>query len=409
MADTAQVISDPHIFHHDAKDAPLIISFVLPDNESKITVVEDKESQKISVLDSTHSLTDEDRLIGSFEASDPPQTLIISTPGLLTQERLSPVPALVFSTPSNEISNDDFWKSLYALWLRRTTAERLPLILSSSLTNQTLSNISFYLTTTGLAYPAPNHSSPNDAITTFWSSPSTAHSTSPPSSTDAIHTHLVLIRSSFWQAAGAPVHLHWLRHPSLLPSLFPPITSFTQSTSPPILTTHPLRPPKPPPGAILYQRHILSLNSTLTLRHLDPSDPSTFRTYATWQNSDRVNAGWRERGDDSHHAKYLDKLLWDRHAMSVIVEWDGEPAGYAEVVWSSEDGCAPFLRGVEAGWGGNPGPWDQGTHYFVGEERFRGRRRCRCFVTHFPQGLKIFCLCDSHCRNGLAQTPLFPA
>ncbi len=382
MADAVQVISDPHVLQHDAQDAPMI-SFILPDGESKISVFEAKELQKISIFSTpSHYSADEHKLIGSFEtSSDPSQALIISTPGLFTQDRVSPIHALIFSAPDNDISNDDFWKSLYALWLRRTTSERLPLVLSSSLSNKTLSNISSYLITTGLAYPASDPSSPNEAITTFWSSSTSAASVSSPSPTEAIHTRFVLIRSSFWQAAGIPTHLHWLRHPSLLPSPyatpFPPIISFTQSTSPPILTTHPLRPPKPPPGAILYRRHILSLDSTLTLRHLDPSDPDIFRKYATWQNSDRVNAGWRERGDDSYHAKYLDKLLWDRHAMSVIVEWDGEPAGYAEVVWSSEDGCAAFLRGVEGGWGGTPGVWDQGTHYLVGEEKFRGRKRCK--------------------------------
>ncbi|KAF8333032.1 acyl-CoA N-acyltransferase [Cantharellus anzutake] len=347
------------------------------------------------------------RLIGLYTpSSDPSHTLITSIPGLFKSERLSPVPAFIFTSPSSEISNENFWKTLYALWIRRTTSERLPVILSPSLTNETLSDLSLFLTTTGLAYPAPDPSPslPNTPIATFWSSSSNPD---PSSTTESIHTRLILIRSSFWQAAGIPPGLHWLRHPALFPSphgtTFPPIVSFTNSMSPPILTTHPLRPPKPPPNAILYRRHIISLNSTLTLRHLNPSDPRTFRTYATWQNSDRVNEGWRERGDDEHHKRYLEKMLNDRHSMSVIVEWDGEMAGYAEVAWSLEDGCAAFLRGVEGGSGETPGVWDQGTHYLVGEEKFRGRRR----FTAVMVSLKHLCFLRDPRTNIVMGEPRF--
>lgn len=118
------------------------------------------------------------------------------------------------------------------------------------------------------------------------------------------------------------------------------------------MTTHPLRPPKPSPGSILYSRFIFSTGQHLTLTHINADDEKHFETYKKWQNSDRVNVGWRERGDDEKHRKYLKDRLNDPHIMGFMVEWDGELAGYGEMSWVKEDGMNAFVGGM--------GDYDQG-------------------------------------------------
>jgi hypothetical protein len=134
-----------------------------------------------------------------------------------------------------------------------------------------------------------------------------------------------------------------------------------------VLTTHPLRPAKPAPGSVVYARFIPSVGELLELTHIDASDKTHFDAYTRWQNSDRVNVGWREKGDAEHHRRYLSESLADPHKMGYLVSWNGEPAGYGECNWNQEDGMAAFVGGC--------GPYDQGTHLLVGEEKFRGRHR----------------------------------
>lgn len=81
---------------------------------------------------------------------------------------------------------------------------------------------------------------------------------------------------------------------------------------------------QPKAGTILYQRYINALSPSssapsekdlanpkstsyplLTLQIIDPSNEVHFKTYCQWQNSDRVNEGWKERGDDEHHRTYV--------------------------------------------------------------------------------------------------------
>lgn len=188
-------------------------------------------------------------------------------------------------------------------------------------------------------------------------------------------TDLVLLdRNAFWQGAGAPTHLHWLQTPFPSNGFFPYILAFTQSTSPPVLATHPLRPPKPAPGSVVYSRYVFSCSQHLELVHIDASNPQRFEAYCRWQNSDRVNHGWREKGPEEKHRKYIEDKNADPHAMGVLVLWDDVPAGYGEMVWSKEDGMAAFVGGL--------GNYDQGTHLLIGEEQFRGKHRfTACMVS----------------------------
>lgn len=175
--------------------------------------------------------------------------------------------------------------------------------------------------------------------------------------------------------AGAPLSLSWLRapepHPTsfgpLASAAFPSVLSFTSKTSPPVLTTHPLRPPKPAPGTVVYSRFIPSVGEFLELTHIDAENPVHFEAYSRWQNSDRVNVGWREKGNEEHHRIYIRESLADPHKMGYVVSWNGQLAGYGEANYNKEDGMAAFVGGCE--------DYDQGTHLLIGEEKFRGRHR----------------------------------
>jgi len=239
---------------------------------------------------------------------------------------------------------DDFWAALYAFWVRQSEKEVIPLILDIPNADEILT----YLTSTGLAFTPP------DSQTRF---------------------ELLLIRASFWQGAGAPVKRHWLQtlvpHPSVSTTPFPFFQSFTRGEH--VLTTHPLRPPKPAPGSVIYSRFIFTVNEHLRFIHIDANNPTHFETYARWQNSDRVNVGWRERGPDEKHRKYLADRLADPHIMGFIVEWNGEPAGYGEMSWVKEDPMGTYVGGL--------GDYDQGTHLLIGEEKFRGRQRFTAVMT----------------------------
>lgn len=71
--------------------------------------------------------------------------------------------------------------------------------------------------------------------------------------------------------------------------------------------------------------------------HIDASNPAHFEAYQRWQNSDRVNQGWKERGPEEKHRAYLADRLADPHIMGFIIEWGGELAGYGEMSWVKED------------------------------------------------------------------------
>lgn len=120
---------------------------------------------------------------------------------------------------------------------------------------------------------------------------------------------------------------------------------------------------------MIYSRYIACLGELLAFTHIDASNPAHFEAYTRWQNSDRVNVGWREKGDDEHHRAYLKDRLADPHIMGFIVSWNGEAAGYGEMSWVKEDPMGTYVGGL--------GDYDQGTHLLVGEEKFRGRQRCK--------------------------------
>ncbi|TPX09117.1 uncharacterized protein E0L32_001620 [Thyridium curvatum] len=247
------------------------------------------------------------------------------------------------------------WASVYALWVHPQVRDRD--LFAVVVNNERLGE---FLRCTGLGVVSPfskkgstTTSIPRD--TTFW-----------------------LHREAFWQGAGQPVSQSWVRcrpETTQFPGFnvtgdFPSQLGFTRKGN--VCTVHPVRPPKPIPGTLLYSRYIVEVGQQLQIHHIDASNPLHFEKYMQWQNSDRVNAGWRERGPPEHHREYLAQQLADPHTMSCVFSWDGELAGYMEIGFVKEDNVACFI-------GSNcniiVGEHDQNTHFLVGEEKFRGGKR----------------------------------
>ncbi|KAK0197491.1 acyl-CoA N-acyltransferase [Armillaria mellea] len=313
--------------------APAEQTFKLPDGSS-VNSVDTERIITVTSNDSVITFAPQERVVR------------VSPYGIVNDDRAVSETVLLISS-TTPVTTRNLWVSVYALWLRRNEEDVVPVVIDEKLSNA--SELQNYFTHTGLGY-VPDASNP---------------------------TTLLLSRAAFWQSAGAPHGLSWLRDPVPspalvpLPSLFPYVQSFTRG--PHVLTTHPLRPPKPAPGAMIYSRYIACLGELLAFTHIDASNPAHFEAYTRWQNSDRVNVGWREKGDDEHHRAYLKDRLADPHIMGFIVSWNGEAAGYGEMSWVKEDPMGTYVGGL--------GDYDQGTHLLVGEEKFRGRQRFTAIMT----------------------------
>jgi hypothetical protein len=50
----------------------------------------------------------------------------------------------------------------------------------------------------------------------------------------------------------------------------------------------------------------------LKFTHIDASNPRHFEAYQRWQDSERVNVGWRKKGPEEEHRAYLADRLADQ-------------------------------------------------------------------------------------------------
>ncbi|PHH77500.1 hypothetical protein CDD82_3481 [Ophiocordyceps australis] len=267
------------------------------------------------------------------------------------------------------------WASVYALWLHPHLRDQD--VIAISVDNQ---RVSEYMRCTGLAVASPF---------------------SPLTGPDAI---CWLQREAFWQGAGAPDSQHWLQSRPEVTSfpgfnqtlgVFPSQLGFTHKGN--VCTVHPVRPCKPKPGSVIYSRFIVDVGQQLTIMHIDASNALHFDAYRRWQNSERVNASWQERGSDEHHRQYLAAQLADAHTMACLFAWDGELAGYTELGWVKEDEAACFFS---SNCNVVVGEHDQNSHLLVGEEHLRGGARYQAVAT----SIKHCCfLRDPRTRQILAE------
>ena len=277
----------------------------------------------------------------------------------------------------------DLWGALNVLHTLCHAQDTIPVVLSPALTNAPA--LEAYLLHSGLA--RKRHTLPGDT-------------------SSAREPELFLLRETFWQGAGtAGFHARgWLRSPA--PAPFPYAPSFTRT--PLVIAAHPLRPPKPAPGAVVYRKFWPAVGQMLALAHVDLGSDGDdevsphLAAFHRWHNSEHVNRGWGERGPMEKHRAYLRALMADPGVLPVMMSWDGELMGYAELVYIKVRGCswssvcpsasdhrpcfgfcyafehhlrpqenhvAPYVPG---------GAWDydRGLHILVGEQKFRGIDRC---------------------------------
>ncbi|KAF7196069.1 Acyltransferase fer5 [Pseudocercospora fuligena] len=348
------------------------LNFQLPDGETSVSIRAADDTDQDDGLQSYYVYAQGEH-ISSWVADQSATTRI--SPAMVLDERaevdcirqLKLVPTAVNGTNgiSGEVHEhsaavmiERTWISIYALWLKLQDQDVFAIAVPAEARHTQ------YLVATGLGVPSPFEQASAQA--------------------DGSSLVLLLSREPFWQGAGAPDRFAWLR--ARPEASFPGINghlgafasqmSFTRKGN--VCTTHPLRPPKPAPGTVLYSRFIVEMGQHLKLVHIDAQNPLHFDNYCKWQNSDRVNHGWRERGPDEKHRAYLESQRLDPHTMSLIFLWDDEPAGDSEVGWAKEDNTACF---VNSNCNIHIGEFDQNSHMLVGEERFRGGKRYQAVAT----------------------------
>ncbi|KAL2429549.1 Hydroxyornithine transacylase SID3 [Exophiala dermatitidis] len=203
-----------------------------------------------------------------------------------------------------------------------------------------------------------------------------------------------ITRSAFWQGAGSPFGTRpvWVAHPDLyshlthltttttnngtsavsLTSQFPPFPQEDTITfslaGRPVHAQHPIRPPKPSRGAVIYSRYIPHLDEFFSMVHLDYHNPEHLRLFHEWQNDPRVSQGWNETGTLEQHRDYLRRIDEDPHQMAILAKFNDVFFAYFEIYWAKEDHMGVYISPA-------PQDWDRGRHSLVGNVRYRGPHR----------------------------------
>lgn len=166
-----------------------------------------------------------------------------------------------------------------------------------------------------------------------------------------------------WQVRDDGTHcidraaFYQIREAWLAPSLWPVMPEVTEQTGD---VLHPRRPCLP--DTTLYRRYHPGVDKVLELRpaRVD-ADGERFHR---WHNLPRVARFW----EYPFSRQRLDTMLEERRAAAnsfpLILEADGDPVGYFETYFVPEDRLGPYC---------DAGPFDQGVHVLIGEDRYCGR------------------------------------
>ncbi|GAA6052849.1 hypothetical protein JCM3770_006280 [Rhodotorula araucariae] len=200
-------------------------------------------------------------------------------------------------------------------------------------------------------------------------------------------------RSAMFQQYDFASDIPETHHTPRAPFPYIPVTPPAGAPSP---FTHPLRPPKPHPSALLYSRflpHLTENPARPTYFKLETCTLAHLPTLHGWMNDPRVDQFWMEKGDMDQHRKFIEEHTADPHNLSVIgsyVQLDGakekdpEPAVYAEIYWVKEDRLAPLMPE------GTVQDYDRGLHMLVGSNAHRGPHRIRAWMP----SLAHYCFLD---------------
>lgn len=263
---------------------------------------------------------------------------------------------LEFSAPedttnaSRDVAIPDLWAAIYALFTLYHSQEHIPLA-SIAATNE--EKLRRYLLFTGLGRSGGKED-------------------------EFISSLIFLSKAAFWQGAGTTGYHDrgWLLSPR---PVYPSMRSFTRSDM--VIASHPLRPPKPLAGEILYRRYCAAVGQTLEIVAFDLHGSEErngvngisqhLAAFHKWHNDERVNNAWGEHGSLETHRGYIEGLLADPGVVPCMMSWDGELMGYVEIVWVKENHVGQYYpQDVTVG------DWERGIHVLVGEDKFLGGGRC---------------------------------
>lgn len=316
---------------------------VLPDGASvKISVPSPSTTRASSQRDAKPDIPGQWRKIAiagevvcAYRALPRMRSLVISAVGTPFEDSADHVPKyplieLAAGEPGASISVADAWGVMNVFHTIYHTQENVPIVLSASPAFANSDELTRYLIHSGLArrrHVLPGMPQPGERG-------------------DTEEDVLFLLRQAFWQGAGmAGFHARgWLRASvDQLPGSFPYSLSITRT--PLVIAGHPLRPPKPAQGEMVYKRWIPSIGEMFEIVAFDlgaDRDVVEGREHEAsehlqllhkWHNTDRVNRAWGDRGPIEKHRDYVRKLWRDPAAYPVILLWDGKPFGYAEFAW----------------------------------------------------------------------------
>lgn len=288
----------------------LIDTFLLPD-QTRVNIVQLQTDTR-----GTQIWVDNVPLC-TYHSLDRTAALLLSAVGTPHERTATHVPRYplleIHPSSTRRITEQDAWTIIYALFVRHHEQETIPIVLSPAIDNRT--DLCAYILHSGLGRTAPSkQAEPDD---------------------------LFLSRAAFWQGAG--IHGYhargWLPPSSSLTrhaaSPFPSVQSFTRT--PLVITAHPLRPPKPLPGEVLYRRYCPTVGETLEFTYFDVGEEgrvtSHLEAFHKWHNDDRVNSGWNEQGSLEQHRQYLYSVLNNPGVLPMVMSWNGELMGYLELVY----------------------------------------------------------------------------
>lgn len=100
-------------------------------------------------------------------------------------------------------------------------------------------------------------------------------------------------------------------------------------------------------------------NKVITVR--DFNLEKDIETFHFWHHQDYISHFWEMPYSLEEHKKYISNLKNSCHTNPIVVEIDGELAGYFEVYWAFDDRIAPYAY---------PDMYDKGIHFLFGNKKF---------------------------------------
>lgn len=302
------------------------------------------------------------------------------------------------------VTIENFWSSIYALHHIFHAQEVVPVSLAASIQNRDA--LVIYALQTGLAtrpkkntFVISDSSSsnlPSNAVDvllfcrgTFWQGAGTtsyhgrgflqsqARSHLPPTSTTPAAVAVANLGSTNAETQSSSASQLHCGYPPYPP--YPYAPGFTRT--PLSITAHPVRPPKPAPGEVIYRRWCRDVGMMLEMQAVDfgqesstgsinrgatgekPAPTPHLLAYNRWHNNPHVARAWHHEGSVEFHRQYLQRMYDDDPWLSggpssglgvssqsreenekeeansgggtigLVMCWDGEPMGWTEVTW----------------------------------------------------------------------------